>query len=116
MAAIDLQGVDCVAHPAREPRPGVIELDRSVGETQPGEIEGDRAQPLLREGGDHLPVQEGARRDAVDEHHRGAGPDRRRLLAHEAGHPAGREAPARRLVDCDRLACRLWDPHAERPL
>jgi hypothetical protein len=116
VAAIHVQRIDRVTHPSRQPRPGVVEVLRPVGEAQPREVEGDRPQSLLGERGDHLPVQEGARGNAVDEHHGRARPDRRRLLADEAGHAACGEAPARGLVDRNRLACRLWDPHAERPL
>jgi hypothetical protein len=58
VAAIDAEGVDGIPHPARQTRPRVVELLGSVGEAQTREIERDRAQPLLRERGDHLPVQE----------------------------------------------------------
>src|SRR5919109_487163 len=54
VTAVDPQGVDRLPGPAGEAGPRVVEVHGAVCQAEAGEIEGDRAQPLLGEGRDHL--------------------------------------------------------------
>ena len=99
---MQLERVDRLAQPPRQARPGIVEALGALGEAQPGEVQRDRPHPLVGQVGDHLAVQERARRDPVEQDH--VRPVA--LLAHEAAHAAGGKAPPGGAVDVDQLADR----------
>ena len=49
MDAVELERVDRLAKPARQPRPRVVEARRAIGEPEPGEVERQRAHALVGE-------------------------------------------------------------------
>src|SRR5206468_1494953 len=108
VAALDPERVDRLAGPPSEPRPRVVEALGTVGEAEPGEVECNRPQPLIGDRRDHLPIEERARWNPVEQHDRRAPP----LLANEARHAAGLEAASGGPVDLDRLAGGVGWPHA----
>ena len=99
MAAIEAELVERVAEPARQPRPGVVEAIRPVGQPEPGEVDRDRAQSLIGQPRDQLAIQERAGRHAVEQHN--GGPVA--LFADEAAHPAGVEPAPGGAVGLDQL-------------
>lgn len=79
--------------PAAQSAPGVVEVRRTLGETQPRQVHGNAAQTPARHGSHHLAVKIGRRGYPVHAHHRlgirGTG------IECEGAHPGGGELSAR---------------------
>jgi hypothetical protein len=91
MKPVKPEHVERGRRPAAEPGPRVVEIVRSRSQTQPGQVEGDPAQPTLGEFRQHRTVDERRGRYTVQ------ADDRRRIrrpvLKDKTPYAAGRELP-----------------------
>jgi len=99
MEALELERLDGGDAEAAKPGPRVVKVRRAVGQAQAGQIERDAPHAAPRELIEHLAIEEGGGRHAMQAEHRLAGAG----LAHKALHARRGEAPPRGAVTLDDL-------------